>query len=55
IDSHRAYALIFRHLLGKGLRGKAVKSFSLTDMADRIAERNAVELEETPVGFKYIG
>ncbi|MFQ6091008.1 MAG: phosphoglucomutase/phosphomannomutase family protein, partial [Candidatus Bipolaricaulia bacterium] len=34
IDSHRAYALLFRHLLEKGQRGKAVKSFSLTDMAD---------------------
>jgi phosphomannomutase len=55
IDSHRAYALIFRHLLGKGLRGKAVKSISLTDMADRIAERNGIELEQTPVGFKFIG
>ena len=54
IDSHRAYALIFRHLLGKGERGKAVKAFSLTDMANRIAERNGIELEETPVGFKYI-
>lgn len=55
IDPHRAYALIFRHLLGKGLRGKAVKSISLTDMADRIAERNGIELEQTPVGFKFIG
>ncbi|MCR4404694.1 MAG: phosphoglucomutase/phosphomannomutase family protein [Candidatus Acetothermia bacterium] len=55
IDSHRAYALIFRHLLAKGLRGKAVKSISLTDMADRIAERNGIELEQTPVGFKFIG
>jgi len=54
IDAHRAYALIFRHLLQRGLRGKAVKSFSLTDMANRIAERNGIELEETPVGFKYI-
>jgi phosphomannomutase len=55
IDAHRAFALIFRHLLAKGLRGKAVKSISLTDMADRIAERNGIELEQTPVGFKFIG
>ncbi|MGQ9601661.1 MAG: phosphoglucomutase/phosphomannomutase family protein [Candidatus Bipolaricaulia bacterium] len=55
IDSHRSFALIFRHLLGKGLRGKAVKSISLTDMADRIAERNRIPLEQTPVGFKFIG
>lgn len=55
IDAHRAYALIFRHLLGKGLRGKAVKSVSLTEMVDKIAEKEGIELDETPVGFKFIG
>lgn len=54
IDSHRCYALIFQHLLEKGWRGKAVKSFTLTDMANKIAEKNNVALEEVPVGFKYI-
>lgn len=54
IDAHRAYALIFRHLLRKGLRGVAVKSVSLTDMVEKIAKKYDVKVEETPVGFKYI-
>lgn len=54
IDSHRCYALIFQHLLGMGWRGKAVKSFTLTDMANKIAQKNKIALEEVPVGFKYI-
>ena len=54
IDSHRCYALIFQHLLERGWRGKAVKSFTLTDMANKIAQEHKIALEEVPVGFKYI-
>lgn len=54
VDPHRCYALLFRHLLEKGLRGKAVKSFTLSDMATRIAERHGVTLDEVPVGFKHV-
>lgn len=54
IDAHRCYALILRHLLARGWRGKAIKSFALSDMADKIAQRNGIEVEEVPIGFKYI-
>jgi len=54
VDPHRCYALLFRHLLQKGLRGRAVKSFTLTDMATKIAERHDVPIDEVPVGFKHI-
>ncbi|MDX1747236.1 MAG: phosphoglucomutase/phosphomannomutase family protein, partial [Halobacteriales archaeon] len=33
---------------------KAIKSFTLTDMATRIAERHNVPIDEVPVGFKHI-
>lgn len=54
VDPHRCYALLFRHLLNKGMTGKAVKSFTLTDMATRIAERHDVPIDEVPVGFKHV-
>jgi phosphomannomutase len=53
IDSHRTFALILRHLLAKGLQGKVVKSFTLSDMVDKICMRHKVELDEVPVGFKF--
>jgi phosphomannomutase len=54
IDPHRCYALIFRHLLKKSWRGLAVKTFSLSDMATKIAKANDVKIKEVPIGFKYI-
>ena len=54
IDSHRCYALVFRHLLAKGWSGRAIKSFALSDMAAVIARRHQVPLKEVPIGFKYI-
>lgn len=54
IDSHRCFALILKHLLKKGWRGKVVKSFALSDMIDTLAVKNNLELDEVPVGFKYI-
>ena len=54
IDSHRCFALILKHFLAKGWRGKVVKSFALSDMIDTLAVKNNLELDEVPVGFKYI-
>jgi len=54
IDAHRCYALILRHLLARGWRGKAIKSFALSDMANKIAQKSGIEVEEVPIGFKYI-
>jgi len=55
IDPHRIYTLLFRHLVRRGERGLAVKTFSLTDMASKFARKHGIELVETPIGFKYIG
>lgn len=54
IDAHRCFALIVKHLLIRGWRGKVVKSFTLSDMVDKLAVKNNLELDEVPVGFKYI-
>ncbi len=54
VDPHRCYALLFEHLWARGWRGKAVKSFTLSDMATRVAERHSTPIDEVPVGFKFI-
>lgn len=56
VDSHKILALLVRYLFEeKGLRGSIVKTFSTTDMLDRMAEVYKLDLETTPIGFKYIG
>lgn len=55
VDPHRIFALILRYLIEeRGMTGKVVRTVSTTRMIDRIAERNGLELIETPVGFNHI-
>ncbi|MEF8798572.1 MAG: phosphoglucomutase/phosphomannomutase family protein [Candidatus Bipolaricaulota bacterium] len=55
IDAHRTYALLMNYLIkSRGWEGKAVKNFPLTDMIFKIGEKHDLEVEETPVGFKFI-
>lgn len=54
IDAHRTFALLLRYLVAeRGLRGVVVKSFALTDLAQKIAAHYGLELVEVPIGFKY--
>jgi phosphomannomutase len=55
VDPHRCFALLLEHLWSvRGWRGKVIKSFTLSDMAVRLAERFGAPLDEVLVGFKYI-
>lgn len=55
VDSHRILALLVRYLhKQKGLSGTVVKTFSTTDMLDRMAEAYDLPIETTPIGFKYV-
>lgn len=54
LDAHRCFALLLKYLLSKGWKGRVVKSFALSDMADRLAAKHNLALDEVPVGFKYI-
>lgn len=48
--------LIYYHLLNhRGLKGPVARSVATTHMLDRIAVHYGLEVDETPVGFKYIG
>lgn len=56
VDSHKILALLVKYLhVEKGLRGDIVKTFSTTDMLDRMGEQYGLTVITTPIGFKYIG
>ena len=55
VDSHKILALLVKYLYEeKGLRGDIVKTFSTTDMLDRMGEAYGLTVQTTPIGFKYI-
>ncbi len=53
-NSHQIFAVLLHHLHSKGLRGRVVKTFSVSQVVDRLAEKLGLEVVTTPVGFKYI-
>ena len=56
VDSHKILALLVKYLHEeKGLRGDVVKTFSTTDMLDRMGEAYGLDVVTTPIGFKHIG
>jgi phosphomannomutase len=55
IDSHKIFCILLKHLVEDlGLRGEVVKTFSTTQMIDKIASKHHLPLHVTPIGFKYI-
>lgn len=55
ITPNQVVTLLLHHLVtNRGFCGKVVKSVSTTRMLDRLCEVLDLELEQTPVGFKYI-
>jgi len=56
INQHQVFALLVLYLTEqRGLRGPAVRSVTMSSMADAYMERLGLKVFETPVGFKYIG
>lgn len=55
ITTHEVYALLIRHAVeNKRWTGRIIKSISTTMMINRLAKKYGLEVETTPVGFKYI-
>ncbi len=55
VDPHKIFALILRHLVERrGLRGEIAKTFSASDMLDRMAAHYGLTLHTVPSGFKHI-
>ncbi|MGB0650624.1 MAG: phosphoglucomutase/phosphomannomutase family protein [Rhodothermales bacterium] len=56
VDSHHLLALLVDYLHNdKGLSGRIVKTFSTTNMLDKMAAEMGLALSTTKIGFKYIG
>jgi phosphomannomutase len=56
VNQHQVFGLLVLYLTEqRGLRGPAVRSLTMTSMADAYMERLGQKVIETPVGFKYIG
>ena len=55
IDSHKIFSILLKHLAEDlNRRGEVVKTFSTTQMIDRLAAKYRLPLHTTPIGFKYI-
>ena len=55
VDPHKIFSILLQHLtedLGK--RGEVVKTFSTTQMIDKLAHKHQLPLHVTPIGFKYV-
>ncbi len=55
INTHQIFALLLYHLVkNKKMSGAVVKTFNMSRLIDMMAEKYALKLHETPIGFKYI-
>jgi phosphomannomutase len=55
VDSHKIFSILLRHLaVDLKRRGEVVKTFSTTQMIDKMAAKYGLPLHITPIGFKYI-
>lgn len=56
INANQVLYLIYWHLIkNRGIKGPVARSVATTHMLDKIAAGYGLEVDETPVGFKYIG
>jgi phosphomannomutase len=55
ITPHQIFSILLWHLAGtRKLKGDVAKTFSVTKMIDKIAQKFGRKLYEVPIGFKYI-
>lgn len=55
VDSHRIFCLLLKYMVEqKGMTGEVVKSFSVTQMVDKMCSKYGLTMHETAIGFKHI-
>jgi phosphomannomutase len=55
VDSHRIFALLLKYFIeDKKMTGEVAKSFSVSQIIDKMCKKYGLVLHETPVGFKYL-
>lgn len=56
MSANQLLCLLTRHLVkNHNMKGVVVRTVATTHLLDRLAENYGLELQETPVGFKYVG
>lgn len=56
ITPNQFLPMLYYHMMEvKGIKGPAARTVATTHLLDRIAEHYGQKVDETPVGFKYIG
>lgn len=53
-NSHQIFAVLMKHLVGRGFSGRVVRTFSVSKVIELLADHLGLELVTTPIGFKYI-
>ena len=55
VNSHRIFAVLLKYFVEeKHLKGEVAKSFSVSQLINKMCEKYQIPLHETPVGFKYL-
>lgn len=55
VDSHRIFALLLKYFIEqKHMTGEVAKSFSVSQLIDKMCRKYNLVLHETPIGFKYL-
>jgi phosphomannomutase len=55
VDSHRIFAILLKYFVEqKGWKGEVAKSFSVSQIINKMCEKYKLVLHETPIGFKYL-
>ncbi len=55
VSSHKLLSLLVKYLSQqKGIAGSIIKTFSTTSMLDKQARKYDLDIDTTPIGFKYI-
>jgi phosphomannomutase len=55
VDSHRIFALLLKYFIEeKKMTGEVAKSFSVSQIINKMCKKYNLVLHETPVGFKYL-
>ncbi|MEX2536193.1 MAG: phosphoglucomutase/phosphomannomutase family protein [Trueperaceae bacterium] len=53
-NSHQIFAVLLDLMQRRGGSGRVVKTFTVSRLIERLAQRRGLEVVETPVGFKHI-
>lgn len=53
-NSHQIFAVLLKHLHERGERGRVVRTFTVSRIIDRLADKLGLEVTETPVGFRHV-